>query len=87
MTNERLALRLLEYHGGGGTYVYAVGSHLFAGHTPDSKSVVGAIGELLSLEANHPECITKANVVECGKLAKHLVAWLTQRNLSLVEVV
>jgi hypothetical protein len=38
--------QLLSWHSGGGSGVYAVGSHLFSGHAPDLTQVRRAFYEL-----------------------------------------
>lgn len=42
-----LGLRLMDWHSGGGSGVYAVGSTLFAGHEPDEASIERAGHELM----------------------------------------
>jgi len=55
---EQLAQELLDWHGGGGTGLYAVGSTLLAGGHPDRHSMDRALRELQSLidrQVNYPE--------------------------------
>lgn len=46
MSENQFALALLDWHGGQGTGLYAVGSSLFAGHWPSFEQMVRAIREL-----------------------------------------
>jgi len=51
--DESLGAKLLEYHGGQNTALYAVGSSLYAGNEPPKELYEDAIGELDSLRT-HP---------------------------------
>lgn len=79
---KRLALRLLEWHGGQSSGLYSVGSTLLADCMAGRKtnwktlrpSVERAIYELRGLRkyANHPECVTEKDEAECNALASRL---------------
>jgi ribosomal protein L10 len=74
MSKRTLASRLLDWHGGGGTGLYSVGSTLFAAKEPDPEQVARAINELRTLKAyaRFPECVTAEDEAECNALADEL---------------
>lgn len=62
-----LAERMLQWHSGGGSAVYAVGSHWLGGHAPERDQILVALGEL---EVDHRTMSTRQNVDRhCGCLA------------------
>lgn len=69
-----LALRLMDWHGGMGSGLYAVGSNLYTGYDPSIGDVTRAISELRNLkrQANYPACVTPQDEVECNELADML---------------
>lgn len=77
-TDKELALALLEWHGGQGSAVYAVGSSMLAAMNRDqyipSELVQRAINELrhLKRDANFPEAVTERDEAECNDLAEKL---------------
>lgn len=82
---KQFALSLLEFHGGGNSSLYAVGScmlsaaergdvynfHNYGGH---DKALPQAIQELRNLKknANFPECVTPKLERDANKLANRL---------------
>lgn len=88
-TQKLLALKLLDWHGGQGSSLYAVGSCMlsaadrgikydpanFGGHL---DALPKAIKELENMKkwASFPECVTPKNETECLNLAKRLKKYL-----------
>lgn len=72
--SERFALKLLLYHGGGGSGIYAVGSTLFVGMTPDPIQVQRALDELRNPRkyAKFPELVTDKDIRAENALANRL---------------
>lgn len=62
MTKNIFALKLLDWHGGMWTGIYAVGSSLLAGNYPQFDSMVKAIRELR--HENNSECAKLANTLQ-----------------------
>lgn len=80
-TDKRLALQLLEWHGGQWSGVYAVGSTMLAAahrHLEtceiEPRYAAKAIRELrrLKADANFPECVSAQDERECNDLAERL---------------
>ena len=71
---KQLAEDLLQWHGGMGSGLYAVGSFLYGGREPEEKQIRRAIDELRNLrrDANFPECVTDDDMSECAALAERL---------------
>lgn len=82
---KRLALKLLEWHSGMSSGVYAVGSCMLSdsengiayqalNHGGHCAAIHKAIGELRNLKAraNYPECVTAKDERECNALADKL---------------
>lgn len=73
LSPRKLGAKLQEWHGGGGSGLYAVGSTLSAtGKLPsDASYVAAAIRELINLkkDANFPETVTAGDVQETKALA------------------
>lgn len=89
--NQRqLALSLLDWHGGMGSGLYAVGSCMLSadekgsvydpadyhGHTDGSMAYLRAIRELREMKARskYAECVTEEHEAECNELADALEA-------------
>lgn len=74
--SQALAASILEWHGGGGSAVYQIGSHLYGGHLQDVANMFADNGEystvaeraIMELRANDTE--------ESDELANHLEAWI-----------
>ena len=65
-----------QWHGGGGSYVYAVSSTMYVGHEPRKRYVEGAIRELrrLKQDANYPEAVSDEDLRQVNNLADELYA-------------
>jgi hypothetical protein len=83
---KRLALQLLNWHGGQSSGLYSVGSTMLARKsefTADSEamqtSIRRAISELRNLkrDANFPECVTPRDEKACNRLADRLETLLS----------
>jgi hypothetical protein len=86
---KRLALQLLEWHGGQSSGLYSVGSTMLAccnsnaEFTANSEamqtSIRRAISELRNLkrDANYPECVTARDEKACNRLADRLETLLS----------
>lgn len=90
-TQKRLALTLLEWHGGQSSGLYAVGSCMLsdsdngraydaANHRGHDKAIHRAIAELRELKAraNFPACVTAKDEAQCNKLADRLAKFIPQ---------
>jgi len=73
---KRLAVKLLEWHGGQSSPLYSVGSTWLVGkELTDSNIINNAIEELEDIvqkRVNHPETITNENIIEVKQLQKEL---------------
>jgi len=75
-----LALAILEWHGGGGSAVYQIGSHMYAGHlqavanmfAPNEEYSTIAERAIMELRANDTE--------ESDILADQLESWINCYN-------
>lgn len=73
---EKLALHLLQWHGGGGSGLYAVGSTWFAGKPIPQKEIERALFEIDSLtkrEVNFPNLITESDIKELTSLKDKII--------------
>jgi len=43
---QRLADSILSWHGGGGSFMYQLGSHWYGDHNIGAEVILGAIGEI-----------------------------------------
>jgi len=82
---KKLALALLDWHGGQSSGLYAVGSCMLSDaekgqlystllHQGHGSALLRAIRELRDLkrDAKHPECVTPKDEQECNTLADQL---------------
>ena len=73
---KRLAVKLLEWHGGQSSPLYSVGSTWLVGkELTDSNIINNAIEELEDIvqkRVNYPETITNENIIEIKQLQKEL---------------
>jgi len=72
---EQLAQELLDWHGGGGSGLYAVGSTLLAGDEPDELSIGRAARELQSLigrQVRYPDAISDEDIRHLSGLKARL---------------
>lgn len=74
MKDKELGLVLMDWHGGGGSGVYSVGSTIHVGEAPEKQQVERAIKELMNLkkDARYPETVTHGDEVETRNLANEL---------------
>lgn len=89
---KSLAIHLLEWHGGQGSGLYAVGSCMLSdvergfdydpkdnkGHAGESGAVARALRELRNLkqDAAFPASVTPRDEAECNRLADELEAFI-----------
>lgn len=82
---KQLALKLLEWHGGQSSGLYAVGSCMLSdsdrgrkyetkNHNGHDKAIIWALSELRDMKktANFPECVTPKMEKEAESLANRL---------------
>jgi hypothetical protein len=71
MDSKEFAENILNWHGGGGSGIYSVGSTLLAGHEPDPMEIKRAINELEKDTAS-PHGYTDGDKMEMSNFANEL---------------
>lgn len=73
---QRLAEHILQFHGGGSSYMYQLGSSWYGNHEVGPAVITGAIKEIddyIQGNVNFPEAITKADIREIKALKEKIV--------------
>lgn len=75
LDRKQLALKLLDWHGGQWSGLYAVGSSWYTGHEVPMEEVQRAdmeLEKLINKEVNYPETMTDQDIAELMELRKQL---------------